>query len=136
MEVCYWALLFMPLVILRHLLNVFVQLANKRGFKQKFNGVLHQSFPLACVSVCLFPLIVARQRLAKLIPSATNTRISRIFEHVVFWAVRVYLKNVFGLCFPCSPPNGNIGNFALHYVASKYGDLALLVGGVSDETVK
>jgi hypothetical protein len=35
MEVCYWALLFMPLVILHHLLNVFVQLANKRGFKQK-----------------------------------------------------------------------------------------------------
>jgi hypothetical protein len=34
MEVCYWALLFMPLVILHHLLNVFVQLANKRGFKQ------------------------------------------------------------------------------------------------------
>jgi hypothetical protein len=32
MEVCYWALLFMPLVILHHLLNVFVQLANKRGF--------------------------------------------------------------------------------------------------------
>jgi hypothetical protein len=35
MEVCYWALLFMPLVILHHLLNVFVQLANKKGFKQK-----------------------------------------------------------------------------------------------------
>jgi hypothetical protein len=33
MKVCYWALLFMPLVILHHLLNVFVvQLANKRGF--------------------------------------------------------------------------------------------------------
>jgi hypothetical protein len=37
MEECYWALLFMPLVILHHLLNVFVQLANKRGFKQKKN---------------------------------------------------------------------------------------------------
>jgi hypothetical protein len=35
MEVCYWALLFVPLVILHHLLNVFVQLANKRGFKQQ-----------------------------------------------------------------------------------------------------
>jgi hypothetical protein len=35
MEVCYWALLFMPLVILHHLLNVFVQLANKRGFTTK-----------------------------------------------------------------------------------------------------
>jgi hypothetical protein len=34
MEVCYWALLFMPLVILHHLLNVSVQLANKRGFKE------------------------------------------------------------------------------------------------------
>jgi hypothetical protein len=36
MEVCYWALLFMPLVIFHHLLNVFVQLANKRGLKQMF----------------------------------------------------------------------------------------------------
>jgi hypothetical protein len=35
MEVCYWALLFMPLVILHHLLNIFVQLANKRGFTKK-----------------------------------------------------------------------------------------------------
>jgi hypothetical protein len=35
MELRYWALLFMPLVILRHLLNVSVQLANKRGFKQQ-----------------------------------------------------------------------------------------------------
>jgi hypothetical protein len=35
MEVCYWALLFMPLVILHHLLNVFVKLANKRGFTKK-----------------------------------------------------------------------------------------------------
>jgi hypothetical protein len=35
MEVCYWALLFMPLVILHHLLYVFVQLANKRGFTKK-----------------------------------------------------------------------------------------------------
>jgi hypothetical protein len=39
MEVCYWALLFMPLVILHHLLNVFVQLANKRGFTKKKNYV-------------------------------------------------------------------------------------------------
>jgi hypothetical protein len=29
MEVCYWALLFMPLVILQHLLNAFVQLTKK-----------------------------------------------------------------------------------------------------------
>jgi hypothetical protein len=36
MEVCYWALLFMPLVIFHQLLNVSVQFANKRGFnKQK-----------------------------------------------------------------------------------------------------
>jgi hypothetical protein len=35
MEVCYWALLFMPLVILHHLPNVFVQLANKMGFTKK-----------------------------------------------------------------------------------------------------
>jgi hypothetical protein len=39
MEVCYWALLYMPLVILHHLLNVSVQLANKSGFKQKKNSI-------------------------------------------------------------------------------------------------
>jgi hypothetical protein len=36
MEVCYWALLFMPLAILHHLLNVLLQLANKRWFKKIF----------------------------------------------------------------------------------------------------
>jgi hypothetical protein len=35
MEVCYWAVLFMPLVISHHFLNVSVQLANKRGLKKK-----------------------------------------------------------------------------------------------------
>jgi hypothetical protein len=36
MEVCYRALLFMPVVVVisQHLLNVFVQLANKRGLKK------------------------------------------------------------------------------------------------------
>jgi hypothetical protein len=44
MEVCYWALLFMPLVILHHLLNVFVQLANKRGFtKKKINKTFNNA---------------------------------------------------------------------------------------------
>jgi hypothetical protein len=44
MEVCYWALLFMPLVILHHLLNVFVQLANKRELK-KNNGKIGSVTP-------------------------------------------------------------------------------------------
>jgi hypothetical protein len=35
MEVCYWALLFMPLVIGHYLLNVSVQLANKKGIQTK-----------------------------------------------------------------------------------------------------
>jgi hypothetical protein len=41
MEVCYRGLLFMPLVILHHLLNVSVQLANKRGLKKNmyYTGV-------------------------------------------------------------------------------------------------
>jgi hypothetical protein len=51
MEVCYWALLFMLLVILHHLLNVFVQLANKREFKQTnknyFVVITEQSGPEA-----------------------------------------------------------------------------------------
>jgi hypothetical protein len=45
MEVCYWALLFMPLVILHHLLNVFVQLANKRGFTKKKKLLLYNTTP-------------------------------------------------------------------------------------------
>jgi hypothetical protein len=39
MEMCYWALLFLPLVILHHLLNVFVQLAKKRGFTQQQKNI-------------------------------------------------------------------------------------------------
>jgi hypothetical protein len=35
MEVCYWALLFTPFLVFHHLLNVHVQLANKKGFKKK-----------------------------------------------------------------------------------------------------
>jgi hypothetical protein len=37
MEVCYWALLFMPLATLHHLLNISVQLANKRRLKKQKN---------------------------------------------------------------------------------------------------
>jgi hypothetical protein len=38
MEVCYWALLFMPVVVVisQHLLIVFVHLANKRGLIKSF----------------------------------------------------------------------------------------------------
>jgi hypothetical protein len=42
MEVSYWALIFIPLVILHHLLNVFVQLANKRGLKKLFSIIRHK----------------------------------------------------------------------------------------------
>jgi hypothetical protein len=35
MSLCYWALLFMHLVTLHHLLNVFVQLANKWWLQKK-----------------------------------------------------------------------------------------------------
>jgi hypothetical protein len=55
MEVCYWALLFMPLVILHHLLNVFVQLANKRGFKQKKNSPEDGSRSIS--ETCLFSIL-------------------------------------------------------------------------------
>jgi hypothetical protein len=49
MEVCYWALLFMPLVILHHLLNVFVQLANKRGLKKKEKNISKNIHNLTCI---------------------------------------------------------------------------------------
>jgi hypothetical protein len=48
MEVCYWALLFMPLVILHHLLNVFVQLANKRGFTKKKKSTVASRYHNYC----------------------------------------------------------------------------------------
>jgi hypothetical protein len=67
MEVCYWALLFMPLVILHHLLNVFVQLANKRGFtkkkKKKFETLPPWEGQIP-VFICL------RNRVAQLYPRA------------------------------------------------------------------
>jgi hypothetical protein len=44
MEVCYWVLLFMPLAILHHLLNVFAQLANKGGLK-KVGGEWSAAWP-------------------------------------------------------------------------------------------
>jgi hypothetical protein len=40
MEVCYWALFLMPLVILHHLLNVSVQLTNKGGLKKSTSVLL------------------------------------------------------------------------------------------------
>jgi hypothetical protein len=39
----------MPLVVLHHLLNVFVQLANKRGFKTKINVLT-----VRCTAVDMF----------------------------------------------------------------------------------
>jgi hypothetical protein len=50
MEVCYWALLFMPLVILHHLLNVSVQFANKGGFTKKKYATI-----VASVTLLRFP---------------------------------------------------------------------------------
>jgi hypothetical protein len=51
MEVCYWALLFMPLVILHHLLNVFVQLANKRAFTKKKRKKIIMEYDFNFISV-------------------------------------------------------------------------------------
>jgi hypothetical protein len=64
-------------VISQHLLNVFVQLANKRGLKkQKTN-----------LSLCL-PTIVARQLLCRKVTSAINTHATTEgLKNAVLWDV-------------------------------------------------
>jgi hypothetical protein len=53
-------------------------------------GVTHKSFPSVCVLVCASLLIVARQRLGRHIPEATNKRNNRrIVGGFVFCTVRV-----------------------------------------------
>jgi hypothetical protein len=80
------------------------------------NGVLHKSLPSVCVSVCVFPLIVARQRLCKHVPATTNTRNNRrIIGRVVFYAIRVVSKESLWVCL--SIPllllgNGSVNTFS------------------------
>jgi hypothetical protein len=57
------------------------------------NAVLHKFITSVCVSICVTPRIVARQRLDTHVPVAMNTRSNRgIAGGVVFYAVRVVSK--------------------------------------------
>jgi hypothetical protein len=51
----------MPLVILHHLLNVFVQLANKRGVKQKKNS-LYLNIRNPCFWLCGRPILMLHKQ--------------------------------------------------------------------------
>jgi hypothetical protein len=63
------------------------------------NGVLHKSLPSVCVSV--YPHIVARHRLGKDVPAASNKRNSRIIVGgVVFSAVRAISRESMLLFLP------------------------------------
>jgi hypothetical protein len=43
------------------------------GTWAQLNGILHKFFPSVCVSVCVFPPIVARKQLSRRVPMAANT---------------------------------------------------------------
>jgi hypothetical protein len=88
------------------------------GTWSHLNGGLHKSLPSVCMSICMsllsllgngsvkcVPHNVARQRLGKHVPAATNTRDNRrIVGRVIFYAVRVLLKESLwvSLCLPLS----------------------------------
>jgi hypothetical protein len=77
----------MPLVILHHLLNVFVQLANKRGFtkKKKINvGIVVKQMAMGQVSSELFgfPCQLSFRRLLHNHPSSEEGTIGQLLADV------------------------------------------------------
>jgi hypothetical protein len=96
-----------------------------RGTWAHFNGVHYKSVR----SVCVFPLVVARQRLDRHILVATNTRNNSISGSVVFYTVRVVSKESllplflsFSVCIPLS----SLANCLVNTLPRQRG----LVGGV------
>jgi hypothetical protein len=70
-----------------------------------------------CVCLCVYPLIVARQRLGKHVPAAKNTRNNRIIVGgVVFCTVRIVSNESLWVCL-CIPlsllGNGSVNTFPL-----------------------
>jgi hypothetical protein len=98
------------------LLNAWTNLYETRyvyhGNWAHFNGVLRKSLPSVSVSVCVsllsllgkgsvkyIPHFIARQRLGKHVPAATNTRNNRrIVGRVIFYAVCVLSKESPWVC--------------------------------------
>jgi hypothetical protein len=73
-----------------------------RGAWAHLNGKPHKSLPSVCVPVFVFP-IVARQRLGKHVPAATNSRNNRrIVGRFDFYMTRVLSKNSLWVCM-CTP---------------------------------
>jgi hypothetical protein len=99
------------------LLNVWTNLYETRYVLDTWahlNGGLHKSLPSVCVSVCVSHPIVARQQIGKHFPTAKNTRNNRSVGRVVFYAVRVVIKESLWACL-CNPlsllGNGSIDTF-------------------------
>jgi hypothetical protein len=70
------------------------------GTWSHLNGVLLKSLPSVCVCICI-PPFVARQRLGKQYPAATNTRnIRRIVGRVVLHAIHVVFKESMRFVLP------------------------------------
>jgi hypothetical protein len=66
------------------------------------SGVLHKSFLKVCV--CVYPCIVARERLGTCIPTVTDTRSRKIVIRIVFCTVRVVSKESLYVCVTPPPP--------------------------------
>jgi hypothetical protein len=100
-------LLIFPYYILNAWTNLYRTWYAYQGTWAHLNGVLHKSLPSVCVSVCVSLLsllrktwikcilpFIARQRLGKHVPAATNTHNNRrIYGRVCLWVC---------LCIPLS----------------------------------
>jgi hypothetical protein len=68
------------------------------------SALFHKSLPSVCVSVCVSPPIVNRQRLGKQVPAAKNRRNNtKIIERVIYYAVRVIWRESQWVCL-CTLP--------------------------------
>jgi hypothetical protein len=90
-----------PPPLTNQLLNAWTKLSETwheyYGTWAHLNGVLHKPHPSVCVSPN-----VAKQRLGRHVPAATNTHNRRLVGGVVFYAVRVLSKESLGVCL-CIP---------------------------------
>jgi hypothetical protein len=115
------------------------------GTWAQLNGVLHKSLPPVCVSLCVslisllgkcsvkcIPPFIARQRLGKHVPAATNTRKNKIIVgHVCLWVCLciplLLLGNISVKTFPRQRRTvGGVVFYAVHVVSKESRPFGLL----------